>query len=312
MTYERNRVGHMFEMSTLTELYELMCDTIVTATEDEVDMVTGTDVHLHDVVAIAHDAGEWEANLKDIWVSRSRWTQLVRQYVDPDRYHDWLNLIVGMGQRGRGQAMLRSKTVESRKAGTGTMRKWGSCMLGWSWKVQPRPTITMFSRTSYLGFIAMLDVTVAYRLAEQAAMACDIDMEDVTFVWHADSVQWHNFRPIGWVFTHGDEWWQEVLFDKEGPAPTPALELNRRFMQDRILRSDRKKLPYGDESYASAARVRRRYHTEVRGYKYAQKYEGGTNLGKSSANAMKPLPQLELDTLTLAPIGVLPGKEVDT
>ena len=49
-------------------------------------------------------------------------------------------------------------------------------MIAISYKAQPRPQITLYSRTSYLGYIGALDLSVAWMCGKYIATALGIDV----------------------------------------------------------------------------------------------------------------------------------------
>ena len=142
-----------FHAATLTELHDDLCRSLIDATEDELDIISSVDVQIHDVIAEA-DSMAWQFDLKSMWLTKSRWSMMVRQYIDPEELEAWIgNCTAKIGTKGRGIAVLRTKIVKPRGgAATGhtnkETRRWGSCMLAISYKAKPRPQITLHSRTS--------------------------------------------------------------------------------------------------------------------------------------------------------------------
>lgn len=285
---------HLVEAKTLHGLHRKLVRSVVT--DPDPDLVTSIDVQHHTVLARAASLGDYKLDFKDLWLTPTRWTVMVRQYVDVDRLTTWLDLvkhIARKGRRARGQALMRSKDVDSHGGGRSTRRRWGSCMLAWSWKMTPRPTLTMMSRTSYLGYIAGLDLGVGWRLGQVAAELCGVDPADVQFVWHVDSAQWHSFKSMCWLFSSGDSAWLDEVRDDE-PASTPALEQSRQWLA-RLHKLDEEGVLYGDMAYAQLTRVRRRYHAETYGEDFANQFRGGTLRPKSLRQANRPLPSSPIE-----------------
>jgi hypothetical protein len=67
----------------------------------------------------------------------------------------------------------------------------------------------------------------------------------------------------------------------------------------RIKKSDDAGTLYGDESFSSFARVRRRFHTEVYGVDYAEQFEGGTR-NRGGKKGFDPLPDLWVSNLNFS------------
>src|SRR5262245_11988822 len=149
----------------MTEMHAGLCDKLALAPAETLDMVTSVDVQIHNAIAQA-DRMEWDFDLKNLWLTKSRWSMMVRQYLDPVELVNWINKtaqLINWG--GRGISMMRTKVVQPRggKAmGNKESRRWGSCMLAISYKAMPAPQITLYSRTSYLGYLSGMDLSVAW------------------------------------------------------------------------------------------------------------------------------------------------------
>lgn len=268
------------------------------------DWTYGTEVGLHNV-AIGVQSFDWRYNLKRLWMPPSRWTTMIRQYLDPDDLADWKAKIADrLTGRGRGIAVLRTRTVQGKGVGRGVRRRWGSCMLSLSYRTNPVPTIQLHSRTTYFGYLAAMDLTVAHVLAKEAGAIVGIEPEDMQFVWTLELAQFHGFRSLAWPLT--DDAMRAQMdadvdnrknFKYRGDGAQPGY---RKALDgyERILKSDRAGKMYGDEAFSSFARVRRRFHTEVFGVEYGEQFAGGS-LNRGGKGPFPPLPDLWTDTLTL-------------
>lgn len=306
-----------------------MIDSLLFARTEEVDLVTSVDVQRHNVVGHA-DSMEWDFDLKSMWLTKSRWSMMVNQYLDGDDVESWIDLITRrIGTRGRGTAVLRTKMVKPRGgAATGhtnkETRKWGSCMLNLSFKALPTPTMTLHSRTSYLGYIGALDLSVAYMAGKYLARELNMKVEDFEFVWMIESIQWHNFKSLAYMLNHNDDelrtQYRRLLIKPKSKLTTPELELiesadairlSRKWLRKMML-EDAQGKTYGDMTYNTYRRIRRRWHTEVLGYDKAQTFEGwsyykqGDKAGeqKEFFKAYQPLPSVPIDTLDFTKIGL--------
>jgi hypothetical protein len=316
-----------FRAPTLTRLHDGLCKNIVNAGPDQLDVITSVDVQIHGTVSEA-ESMEWEFDLKDLWLTPSRWSMMVRQYIDPDEFRAWLEQCSGkIGIKGRGIAVMRTKTVAARGGpaqGNKESRRWGSCMLAISYKAKPAPTITLYSRTSYLGYLSALDLSVAWMCARYLARQMGVDVESFRFVWFNEALQYHNFKSLAYLLNHPNKRLRKfyrrllMLSDKkltEGELQyieeCPALKLSRKWLQ-KLIQEDKDRVTLGDMSYNTYRRIRRRFHTEVRGYEYAQKFEGwsyykkGPKTGekKEFFKAYKPLPNTPVSGLDFRAIGM--------
>lgn len=314
---------------TLTQLHEDMCHSLIHGVESDFDVITSVDVQIHDVVGHC-DSMAWDFDLKDMWLTKSRWSMMVRQYLDPEELEAWIGQCTGkIGTKGRGIAVMRTRIVKPRGgAATGhtnkETRRWGSCMLAISYKALPKPQITLYSRTSYLGYIGALDLTVAWMCGKYLAKELGIKVEDIAFTWYNQAIQWHNFKSLAHMLNHPDkelrESYRTYLMadgksmsndDKRTILAAPAIRLSRKWLQ-KVRAEDDRGDTYGDMTYNTYRRIRRRFHTEVLGYKKAQSFEGwsyykkGPKEGqqKEYFKAYLPLDNCHVDGLDFSPIGM--------
>lgn len=331
-------MAHTWKAKDMTTLHSNLCSALVHATPDKLDVITSVDVQLHNCIAEAESMA-WEFNLKDMWLTPSRWTMMINQYIDVDELRAWIDKCAGtIGTRGRGIAVMRTKTVAARggaHVGNKETRRWGSCMLAVSYKAQPAPQITLYSRTSYLGYIGALDLSVAWMCGRYLAQAMGVPVESFRFVWYNEAIQWHYFKSLAFLLNHPEELdrgqYRRMLMksDKKlakleiDPAElSPALKGSRKWLQG-IIQQDKDGVTLGDMNYNTFRRIRRRFHTEVKGYEFAQGYEGwslykqGPKTGeqKEFFKAYLPLPDTLVEDLDFRRLGLplagLKGIEYD-
>lgn len=312
----------------MTDLHEKLCQQLVHSPPDKLDVISSVDVQIHDTMAEAMTM-DWEFDLKTMWLTKSRWSTMARQYIDPVELEIFLDKISSkMGRGGRGICALRTNVVQSRGGKTNKeTRRWGSCMLAITYKSVPAPQITLYSRTSYLGYLGALDMTVAWMVGRYVADMLKLDMGDMRFVWHNEAMQFHNFKSLAYLFNANDPeraerytrclTWAKEDLDKEDKlwiVRSPALKLSRDWMRKVVLEDESGKT-LGDMSYNTYRRIRRRYHTEVHGIEYAQQFEGWSYHKKGELEgepkeffkAYKPLPSTPVSTLDFSPIGMRLG-----
>jgi hypothetical protein len=318
----------------MTELHDVLCESLINAAPDELDMITSVDVQIHDVMAEAKSM-DWDFDMKSTWLTKSRWSMMTRQYLEPEEVDAWIDRCTSkIGTKGRGIAVLRTKVVKPRGgAATGhtnkESRRWGSCMLNISYKAKPYPQITLHSRTSYLGYIGALDLSVAWMLGKYLADAMGVDVKTFAFVWHNEAIQWHNFKSLAFMLNHTDpkkqKEYRRLLIEPSSALTTPekrkvigspAIKLSRKWLQ-KVVKEDEAGRTYGDMSYNTFRRIVRRYHTEVYGEEYAKQFEGwsyyktGPKAGeqKEYFKFYGLLPSTKIDKLDLSPIGMPAGRK---
>jgi hypothetical protein len=321
----------------MTALYDGLTHNLIMGTPDNLDVISSVDVQIHDVVASAHSM-DWDFDLKSAWLTKSRWSMMVRQYLDPEELEAWIGRVTSkIGTKGRGIAVLRTKVVKPRGgAATGhtnkETRSWGSCMLSISYKALPVPQITLYSRTSYLGYIGALDLSVAWMVGRYLARELGIPVESMRFLWINQAIQWHNFKSLAYMLNHTnpelrDQYRRYLItpsselagVEKRVIIDHPAIQLSRKWLQ-KIIQDDRDGRTYGDMTYNTFRRIVRRFHTEVYGYEHAQGYEGwsyyknGEKKGeqKEYFKAYNTLPSTLVEDLDFSPIGMPASRKYGT
>lgn len=314
-----------FRSPTLTQLHDKLCFEIVESGPAKLDVITTVDVQIHNVIAEAESMA-WEFDLKNMWLTPSRWSMMVKQYLEPEELNAWLDqCATKIGVKGRGIAVLRTRLVRPRGGpaqGNKETRRWGSCMLALSYKAKPRPQLTLYSRTSYLGYLGALDLSVAWMCAKYLASAMGVSVETFAFVWMNEALQYHNFKSLAYLLNHHDKdlrhEYRTMLMEKKMSRvlaarmqAAPALRLSRKWLQN-TMQLDAEGKTLGDMSYNTYRRIRRRFHTEVMGYEYAQGFEGwsrykvGPQQGKKKEffKAYQPLPSTPIETLDFRVLGL--------
>lgn len=305
---------HAYHFPNPVEAHDGMCEQLIwgdNVRSIDYDWTCGTEVGLHNV-AIHCDTIDYDYNLKDLWIPPTRWSTMIRQYLDPGALKDCLAKVADRmgphrkGANGRGLAVLRTRLVQGKGVGRGVRRRWGSCMLSLSFRRQPVPTVVLHSRTTYFGYLAMVDISVARAFAKECANRTGVPLSKIQFVWYLELAQFHGFRSLAWCL--GDK---DTRAQMDGDVDNRLSFPSRRVVGNqvgyrkaldgyaRILKSDRAGVLYGDESFSSFARVRRRFHTEVFGVEYAKQFVGGTRRPTGN-NPFPPLPNLWVSKLDLS------------
>lgn len=312
-----------FRAPTMTDLHERLCHKMVRGSVEDFTLVTSVDTQIHNVVAQA-DNMYWDFDLKWLWLTPSRWSMMVKQYLDPEEVLIWIQKIVdNIGTKKRGIAVLRTKDVKARGGaaqGNKETRRWGSCMLAVSYKALPRPQITLHSRTCYLGYIGALDMSVAWMLGKYLATAMGEDVENFQFVWMNEALQFHGFKSLAYLLCHPDEektaLYRGVLLS-EDPKPKqlkllkahPSLQLSRSWLQ-KVLKEDKEGQHYGITRYNTYRRIRRRLHTEVYGLEYSKQFEGWSYYEAKDIKVRKGLAEVGDPKEHFKPYLVLPHTKV--
>jgi hypothetical protein len=293
---------HIFRSKTATELHDNLAESLLFGQRLDFDDANSVDVQMHNVVAEA-DSFDWEYDTARLWTHRARWNVMVKQYIDPESLKEWLGLIeTNFPSSKRGVAVLRTNTVKQRHTGRGVTRRWGSCMLSLSYRVKPWPQITLHSRTCYLGYLSVLDLTVAHVCARLAGARTGVLPSEMRFVWQLEMAQFHGFRSIAYPLGGSDELFQEFVNHDSRKETYPGVYITRQWY-DRLCKLDDDGVLYGDMKFSSYRRVRRRWHSQVEGLEYAQQFAGGL-YSPSNGKVQAPIPSTPTSALDFSPIGV--------
>lgn len=279
---------------------------MVYARPEELDVLNTMDFQINNVMVKAESC-DYEYDLKDTWVTRNRWTSLVRQYLDPVALDGFLGQIEAkLKGKKRGIAFLRTQMVAKRTAASNNKewRRWGSCMLGFSYTALPKPQLTLHSRTTYLGYIGQLDLALAHVLAREIGLRVGLTPADISFVWVIDGAQFHSFKSLAWFFQHERD--AKMLTKKphtdELKKRAPVLwRAQHRYLE--YVKMDDDGILYCDLSFSQQLRIRRRLHTEVHGPTYGKPWEGGTRLKSAGMAVVAPvLPSVPVSSLNFDPL----------
>lgn len=235
----------------------------------EPDEVLSIESHFKNTILIADGCG-MDFNVgQELTLNRARWSRLIKEYLtefNVRRFIRQCREIINYDARDGATTEMRfSEPVRSPKK-----HRWGGCLLAASfhgnWDGQP--TLTFYSRTTYIGYIGMLDAAIAHVLAREITKEFeDTDESSIKFIWHISSMQFHHFKTLPYLFT------RPVLFDrikqKNLITEYPALEHTKKWYQ-RVLRDYKQ---HGEgmldvEKYGPFKRVKRRYLEHIKVLKH--------------------------------------------
>lgn len=266
---------------TMTDLWEQANDSIIWARREDLAYWSSLDSMISDCMGLA-DQATFDLDIgRDLWVTPSRWNTLVRQYVDPERLYNWLGAIKEISTYNRGITAMNMQDVQRtvvKSNARANRRKHGGCMRMVTYRAFPQPTVTLFSRTSYLGYIGGLDMLLAYKLVE---LACDmigegLKPEQFQFRWVCDTWQFHGFKSLAYLFATKQhpfmrmseaKWASLVGKSFRGHEIYPLEEMPTwqliRYWWARIQKQDDEEKPYTLMRYGAEKRIRRRYHAQT-------------------------------------------------
>lgn len=225
-----------------------------------INFVASIDTIAYDNV-LAAESMAFDLDLgRDLWLNKSRWTRLVRQYLDVSETQRFLDRSadIGLGEGKRGvvtQMPCASVRREAKK------HRWGNCMLGFTYrgvrngKFDQKPTISMHSRVSYIAYIGGLDLGLAHVLAREIGRRIEVPPEEFRFRWYIDALQFHGFKSLPLLYR------REYIEDLEKAKMRekyPTIKLVGKWW-DKVVNDTENGKPLDEEKYGPLRRVKRRY-----------------------------------------------------
>jgi hypothetical protein len=226
----------------------------------ELDFIASIDTMLYDnVLSCDSMAYDFDAG-RDLWLTKSRFTVLQRDYLDLYDLETFLDRCesIGLGEAKRG--VVTTMFCKQHKMSDKKYR-WGNCMLAFTYRGgnrHERPTLVLHSRVSYIAYIGGLDLALAHVLGREIARRVGCEVEDLQFRWHVDSLQFHGFKSIPYLFRLELD---PVLETEEARYPSdeyPTIALVRRWWKV-MAQKRREGIPWHEEKYGPFKRIRHRY-----------------------------------------------------
>lgn len=222
------------------------------------DTVAYSNLLTADSVAFDFDLG------RDLWLTRSRWTVLIRQYLDLGEVRRFLDhaAAIGLGEGKRGVVTTMFARDVRRLA---KRHRWGNCMGMFTYRgVRGKdgaltPTLGLHSRVSYIAYIGGADLAVAHTMARYIARRIKVPVEEIRFQWYVDSLQFHGFKSLPLLYR------SEFIRDLERPklrAKYPTIKLVGRWWDTTVDLTERG-VPLEQIKYGPQRRITRRYREYV-------------------------------------------------
>jgi hypothetical protein len=270
------------EYDDLTSLWHGEATSMIVATKEEIDFVSGLDAIRYDnLVGCKSMAYKFDLG-RDLWLNRSRFTVLQREYLDLMHLESFLDRATEIGLGGVKHGVVTSMPFRAPEF-RAKKHRWGGCMASLNFRVvDGQPTMMLQSRVSYVSYIGGADLALCYVIAKEIAERTDRAVEDFAFRWCCASFQTHSFKSIPYMF-HTKLW--PLVMDEEAQeqypsALHPTLKLIRKWGHN-IVGKHEAGVPLDEEKYGPLRRVRRRYEEWMRGER---------------------LPKCPVETLTLQPL----------
>jgi len=267
----------------LTELWNREAESMVLATWKEIDFVSGLDVIRYDNL-VGCDSMAYKFDLgRHLWLNRSRFTVLQREYLDLAQLESFLGRATEIGLGGVKHGVVTSMPFRSPEF-RAKKHRWGGCMssLAFRMSAEGQPVLVLQSRVTYITYMGGCDLALCHVIAREIGQRIGKIPEDFAFRWNCASHQAHSFKGIPYLF-HANLW--PVIVDERSieqypDSDYPALKLIRKWARIIVERHE-VGVPLDEEKYGPLRRVRRRYEEWMRD---------------------EPLPKVPVTSLTLQPL----------
>lgn len=124
----------------------------------------------------------FDFDLGDLGLTPTKWSKFTGQYVDVESLHAWINNAPNVKTY---DALWTFKIVPPNFSGKKAVHQWGNCLLGFSFRRQPKPpTLTLYTRAQSLGFSGVADYALGDFVARRLAERLGIRPEDIRFEVH--------------------------------------------------------------------------------------------------------------------------------
>jgi hypothetical protein len=195
-------LGHHVHGTDITEAMSELFETQLF--DDSPDAELNIETHHFDVIITAERSCLYELDIgKELWLNRSRWSRLTKEYIASDSLRVFIegavSILAGEARDGACVSMLFNDPRRYAKK-----HRWGGCLQAATFRgdLNSSPTLTFYSRTSYIGYMGMMDAAIAYVMARDIANHFDdVDPKDISFRWHLSSAQLHHFKSLPYLYS---------------------------------------------------------------------------------------------------------------
>jgi hypothetical protein len=172
------------------------------------DGVLNIETHLYNVVLEAHSCDYSLDVGKNLWLNKQRWSRLIKEYLplEPwERFKGQCVEILTQGARigATANMLFRDPDRYAKK------HRWGGCLMGATFRGDNKKsgpaTLTFYSRTTYIGYMGLLDAAIAAVMAQSIANGVvSLTASDIGFRWHISSSQLHSFKTLPYIYSQPD------------------------------------------------------------------------------------------------------------
>lgn len=170
-------------------------------------------IHSHQNHMIAKSA-VFDFDLGKIGLTSTKWTKFTGQYVDVEQLHAWVNNAMNVKSY---DALWTFKIVPPNFSGKKAVHQWGNCLLGYSFRRQPKPaTLTLYTRAQSLGFSGVADYALSAFVARKLAERMGVDPESIRLQIYCPNFIIKTVETVATLYTFGR---LDEFLEAEGRIP---------------------------------------------------------------------------------------------
>lgn len=229
------------QFDDMTRLWHRAAREVLFADREKLDRWTGLTTMIYDNF-LAAKSMEFDFDVgRDLWLTKSRFPKLQRDYIDFDRLRGFLDRSEAIATNAARRGVITQMHCKDATTKSGEQQhSWGNCMLAFTYhggKKWSQPTLGLHSRVTYIGYLGPMDMALAYVIGKKIAERTGIEVEEMAFRWYIDSLQWHGLKSVPYVISHGLQ--ERVEDDEKYPTHQyPSVGATRRSMRGLQKRYD--------------------------------------------------------------------------
>jgi len=170
-------------------------------------------LHSHQNHLVARSA-VFDFDLGKIGLTQTKWTKFTGQYVDVESLHAWINNAMNVRTY---DALWNFKQVPPNLTGKKAVHQWGNCLLGFSFRRQPKPaTLTLYTRAQSIGFSGVADYALCSFVAHKLAERMGIPPERIRLQVYCPNLMIKTVEAVSTLYRYGR---LEEFTEAEGRVP---------------------------------------------------------------------------------------------
>lgn len=184
----------------ITDLWEGIYFGMLEDKKGFVDYYQRNILHSYQNHVVARSA-VFDFDLGKIGLTPTKWSKFTGQYVDVELLHGWVNNAMNVKTY---DALWPFKSVPPNFSGKKAVHQWGNCLLGFSFRRQPKPpTLTLYTRAQSIGFSAVADYALCHFVARKLAERMGIDQAKIQLQVYCPNFMIKTVEAVATLLSYG-------------------------------------------------------------------------------------------------------------